>query len=446
MSTDMLELMWTMEQVLGLAPDKYSLKTSRNFATPERWLNLGQNDQMAWGEFPLKDKPPFQVKINLSELNLACGCASRKFPCYHSLGLLMLLVAQPDAFTNTTPPNWMTTWFEDQVAQAKRKQNRQSNQSTKTQSQREARRYKNLMIGLQELDLWLCDMVRNGFATLPDQSKQYWSQMADRLVDAHASELATEIREMAVIPERSPDWPEQMLRKIGRLHLLIQGFNRFEQHPPQIQADLKAAIGWLPDTTTEVGETVDDTWYVLGRRFNLSGKQKVQRTWLWGENSQRFALIFDVAYAKQSINLSLVVGTRFEGTLCFEPSLTPLRASLVAQANPMQATKPFTGNASIKSANQAFTKALTHNPWLRYFPFALQDISLNKVEDRWMLQDSEGYLLPLPEKFEQVWHLQVLAHTQPLTLFGEWNGHTFHPFTLWHGKRLLELHILGNVR
>ena len=88
-----MHILWTPEQALGLAPDRYSLKMGRTFAQPDRWSNLGCNQQAAWGEFPVSGKPPFRTRLNLAELRFDCSCFNRKFPCTHSVSLLLLLEA-----------------------------------------------------------------------------------------------------------------------------------------------------------------------------------------------------------------------------------------------------------------------------------------------------------------------------------------------------------------
>jgi uncharacterized Zn finger protein len=95
---------WTTEQVLSLAPDASSAKAGRDLAAARKWLTLGQEGQAVWGECQGSGKSPYQTQIDLSEPAFRCTCPSRKFPCKHGLGLLLLRVDQPAAFPQQTAP------------------------------------------------------------------------------------------------------------------------------------------------------------------------------------------------------------------------------------------------------------------------------------------------------------------------------------------------------
>ena len=434
-----MRILWTPEQALGLAPDKYTIKTGRTFAQPERWANLGYNHCLAWAEFPLKNKDPFQIKLQLSEARFACNCFSRKSPCTHIISLLLLFIEQPHCFTETTPPDWVDHAFSEPKANVPSLP--PANFAT-IDRQRQA----NISAGLQELDLWLADLVRSGFAVALDKPKSYWFQMADRLVDMQLGLLAGQIRQLATIPNSRPDWPEQLMAKIGRLHLLAESFNRFDSLPPAIQADLRAAVGWLPRPTPEnAGPGQPDRWHVLGRSQEQEGKQKLQRTWLWGQTHNQPAMIFQLVHGQQSPNFGLIVGTWVEADLAFYPGSVPLQAQLKEQRQRGQSTHFVKGFNTLKAGLTAYTQAITANPWLSPFPLALTRMRLEQRAKQWFLRDEAGYALPLSPTFSHGWHLLALSQGQTLALFGEWDGQHFQPLSVWHEGCLLELHILGGV-
>ena len=441
-----MHVIWTTEQVLGLAPDKYSLKTSRSFASAERWVALNHNHQAVWGEFSIKDKPPYLTTVNLSPLALSCTCTTRKFPCNHSLSLLLLLVERPEAFLGAEPPEWVNTRWAAELTDVPSKSGLSEFTASSLQVRQIKRRQASIVAGLQDLDLWLRDMVRHGLAAVQNKPKSYWTQMADRLIDAQAGEVAREIRLMATIPGDGPDWPEQLLRKIGRLHLLIQGFKNFEALAPTTQVDLRAATGWFPKAEEVAFKTnVVDRWQVLGKQLVQEKKQQVLRTWLWGVEGNKPALITHLSYGRNSLDTSLVVGTMIEAELGYYPGAVPLRAHLVACNDVSQSQTYIKGYPSIKAATHAYAQAITANPWLPHFPMPLQAVVVQNSNKRWVLCDSEGYTLPLPKKFEHGWHLQALSRGGTLSLFGEWDGHHFQPLSLWQDKKVLELRILRGV-
>ena len=103
-------LRWTPEHVIALAPDAASAKAAHGVARPGQWPTRGQNDRALWGECQGSSGAPYQISIDPSEPAFKCSCPSRKFPCKHILGLL-LLAAQPDAVPMDQPPAWVNEWL-----------------------------------------------------------------------------------------------------------------------------------------------------------------------------------------------------------------------------------------------------------------------------------------------------------------------------------------------
>ena len=174
-----MHVVLTTEQIAGLAPSNYFLKTSRGFAAIEKWLSLHRDKYAAWGEFPVNQKPPIQTSLMLDRLAFNCSCASRRFPCSHGLGLLFLLAEQPNAFSQSRPPSWVTDWLD---RHQKRLDERQRRETAVAPPHRRDKQLAHIQAGLAELELWLNDLVRNGLAAVRRKPAQYWTQMANRLV------------------------------------------------------------------------------------------------------------------------------------------------------------------------------------------------------------------------------------------------------------------------
>ena len=58
---------------------------------------------------------------------------------------------------------------------------------------------------------------------------------------------------------------------------------------------------------------------------------KVQRTWLWGKQTQQKALILNFAHGSQPLDTSLVPGSCINAELVFFESAYPLRAIVKSQ-------------------------------------------------------------------------------------------------------------------
>jgi|LSQX01.2.fsa_nt_gb hypothetical protein len=439
-----VSLTWTTEQVLALAPDAASAKAGRELATPRKWVSLGRDRQSAWGLCQGSGKSPYQTQIDLGEPAFRCSCPSRKFPCKHSLGLFLLLAAQPEAFPEQTPPAWVTEWLE---ARAKRAEQRAAKSTRKeepadpaAQERRAARRESRVAAGLQELDLWLCDLVRSGLASAQGKPPAFWEGIAARLVDAQAPGLARLVRDLSSLPASGTGWQERLLERLSLIYLLIEGYRRIDTLPAETQADLRSLIGWTQSQETLLAEPgLSDHWAILGQRIEQEEHLRVQRTWLQGTESGRPAMILHFAHGTAPLDTSLVPGTCFNGEVVFFPGAYPLRALIKSRegaAEPLQAMGP---GQTIASAAEARAAALARNPWISRFPVLLETVVPTYREGTWVLRDTEGSLLPLHPRFDRGWQLLALSGGYPLALFGEWEEDHFLPLSAWADSVFLGL-------
>ena len=81
---------WTTETVLTLAPDPASAKAGQGLASARKWASLGSGEGLIWGECQGSGASPYQTKCDLSGPAFSCSCPSRKFPCKHGLGLMLI--------------------------------------------------------------------------------------------------------------------------------------------------------------------------------------------------------------------------------------------------------------------------------------------------------------------------------------------------------------------
>ena len=249
------------------------------------------------------------------------------------------------------------------------------------------------------------------------------------------------------MPAQDPNWPEALLRRLGRLFLLIQGFKQLDQLDPAVQADLQTAVGWLSrEMTSDPDMERHDQWHVVGQQVEQSGRRQIQQIWLWGEQSNKPAQIIQVTHGRRHVDHSLVVGAVLEARLRYFASAAPLRAQILERYRMTQPRRPVAGFASNQAAMTAYSQTLALNPWLRRFPVASDALIPTFDGQRWLLQDEEGHILPLPTRFKHGWHLRALSGGGLIFLFGEWDGRQLTPFSVWSDGRYLPLHILRGVQ
>lgn len=427
---------WTPNQALTLAPDAAAAKAAQSLASARLWTGLGQSPDALWGLCQGSGKDPYQTQVALAGPAFRCTCPSRKQPCKHGLGLLLLFATQPTAFPESSLPAWVSDWLADR---AKRQARATSEVAPKAPSpsddaavaRRLAQREGRIQRGIQDLDQWLRDTARRGLADLPERSLVSSEEMAARLVDAQAPGLARLVRQLAALPSSGSGWQERVAEQLGRLYLLLEGYRRQADLPPEWRAHVRSLVGWAqPQDELLAAPGVQDRWVVQGRAVELEDRLRVTRTWLWGETSQRAALVLDFTAPGQPIEIDLVPGTIVPATLVFYPGPVPLRA-LVKSHDAAEPLTGWTGQATLAAAQVAYGAALAQDPWLERWPVALESVWPHITEDQQWIQDSAGSIWPLAPAFAAPWELLALSGGRPIGVFGEWNGRALLPLAAW---------------
>jgi uncharacterized Zn finger protein len=104
----------TFEQIVAMAPDAAAAAAGKNLSAAKHWPDLGRSAHALWGK--CQGSALYQVKVDLAEIAFNCTCPSRKLPCKHVLGLLMLAVNSPDRVALTEGPPWVDEWIQKRRA------------------------------------------------------------------------------------------------------------------------------------------------------------------------------------------------------------------------------------------------------------------------------------------------------------------------------------------
>ncbi len=415
-----------------MAPDSSSANAGRKLASAKHWENLGQSSEALWGE--CQGSALYQVKVDLSTFTIQCSCPSRKQPCKHGLGLLLLAVTIPDLVPVAEQPEWVTTWLAKRASANKRKETPKQEKSdvapSASQIKTAEKRLAQVNVGIDQLDLWLNDLVRNGLGMLETQPSKFWETQAAKMVDAQAPGIALRIRRLTALPNSSPDWPAKLLWQLGLLALLTQAFRNIDRLDPGLQEDIRWLIGWnlKEEEVIERGEHVSDEWLILGQSFEERERGQVQHTWLLGASSRRTAHVIQFAFAGTVFPERYLPGSRQQADLVYWPSLQPERALIKARSGdalPIQA--PLPGHASIAAFLDTVATMLAGMPWRESFLCVLNNITpiYEVSRDQWCVRDQYGQSLPLARG--EYWQLLALSGGWPLDFVAEWNGTTLLP-------------------
>lgn len=450
---------WTPDQVVQLAPDDSSVQAARGLAKASKWSALGRSDRALWGEIKGSGSKPYQTRVNLEEPAFKCSCPSRKFPCKHALALMMILTDSPGRVPTTDAPGWVSEWLADREKRhvqkaAKAEQKTEEAKDPQAQARRVAQREAKIKAGLQELSVWLGDLLRQGLAAVRSQPTSFWDTAAARLVDAQAPGLARQIRLLAEAANSSDNWQERLLAGIGRVHLLIQAYQRLDLLAEDVRADVRTAVGWTTakDDLLKL-PTVRDTWSVLGQIVEEEERLKARKSWLRGVQTGRFAMILEYAAGNEAFDAGLTAGIRFEADLVYYPGGRPLRALVRERFGSASQATAIAGLELISQAEAEYALAMASCPWLEQLPLSLSGVvpvcrQGQAGGGRWFLRDREGREMPLHSRRGCGWHLLAVSGGLPIAVFGEWDGEVLLPmsaasegrfFAISHGEERLPM-------
>lgn len=422
----------TREAVLALAPDAAAASAGLKLAKPGIWRNLGQDNAALWGE--CQGSTLYHVKVDRASHSVACSCPSRKFPCKHGLGLLLLAALDPPSLPTSAPPEWVAAWLAKRAqAQTTKMDKPPTITSTIPGVKRDSKKLAKARQGIAALDLWLADLIRNGLAAVETQSAPFWENQAKRLVDAQTPGLATRVRRLGAIVGASPVWPERLLGDMGKLALLTQAVARLDDLEPALRDEVTALLGWTltQDEVTERGEVVSDEWLILGQWDDDSDDRVLaQRSWCYGLRSHRSALVLQFSVFGRQLPQMIAPGHAFHGDLRFWPGTAPVRARIdsgLEDAFPLQGVLPDFTTVTEFLANMAHS--LARQPWQDRFLCRLHAVVpiCDAGGARWLVRDAAGLALPLDGG--QHWRLLALSGGNPIDFVGEWHGAALLPLS-----------------
>lgn len=441
---------WTTQRVEQLAPDATAVKAAQGVAKPAKWRNLGRNERVVWGECQGSGDKPYQVRVDVEDVAYKCSCPSRKLPCKHTLGLLLMLAggARLDA---AEPPEFVAEWTANRAKRAEKQAEKQADKPDKppdaaAQQRRIEKREARIDSGMEQLEVWLEDLVLQGLAAAHVQPHSFWEQMAARLVDAQAPGLARRVRELGERAAAAHDWQPVLLAGLARLRLLVDAHRRVDSLPGPLAAEVRTAVGWTQTQETLLEKPgVRDHWQVVGRRQTESDTLRTQHTWLLGRDSARIALVLEFAVGSAPLPAGFAMGQVLDAELVFfegEPELRALVKTRTAVL-PVSAELPFARDVATMQSELA--AGLAANPWLERQPTVLGPVVPCMDGARCVFVDAAGRSVPLEARSRHAWPLVAFASGEPLAVFGEWDGYAFDPISISRSGALCVPVALGKL-
>jgi SWIM zinc finger len=438
----------------SLAPDDSTLKRAEALANPRKWIFVERDDRALWGECSGNDGAPYRAVVDMNGPAYKCSCPVKRFPCKHALALLLLASENnPTHFGKNPPPQYVTEWIDArdrrQAAKAAPRTEEQIAKSEASKSKNWSERLDLMRDGVDDLQNRLLDILREGLAALEQAPPQYFQDFAARMVDAKLGGLSKRIKSWASFKTNYPeDWYERLLDEMGSLYLMTKAFKNFERLNEGLQNEIVAQMGVAQKKEDLLSqEGLKDDWMVLGQIEKAEDDNLTSRkVWLRGRASGKTVLVLDFAFGGMGFGSAWLNGYTYRTEVVFYPSAYPLR--VVTKA--IESAQPFAqlvGYQDFIHFFDAYSTALSLNPWLSVYPALLAQVTPVFSEGVFFLIDKHKKILPLMKNTEGAvsahtdlgWKLLALSGGKPISVFGEWNGRAFSPLSVFSEGRLVSV-------
>jgi hypothetical protein len=425
----------TEEQILTLAPDESSKKAGKDLANPSKWVSKGVNEKALWGECQGSGSKPYQTQIDLNNIAFKCSCPSRKFPCKHGLGLLLLYARQTTAFNILDTPPWVADWLSKRVDKLEKKETKEDKPIDEAaQAKRKQARQLKVEDGIAELRLWIRDIIRNGIASIPEKGLSMFDNMAKRMVDAQAPGLANMVRQLSEVSFFEEDWQSKFLDRLLSIFLVLEGYKNQVNLSPLLQQDIRSLVGFTQNQEElKAHSAINDTWLILSKQVTEVDNITTERNWLYGKLTNQYALVLQFIVRGQGAQHLLTAGMYVQAALIYYPSILPLRAIIQHQIAGSSA-ETYSGFENWDAITLAETNYNSVLPVRGERPFIIIQVKPIRFKQLWWLQDAEQKMMRMKNEQKIIWKLLALSGGNPLDMVVIGKEDQFEPVGVWHNK------------
>ncbi|TAD97338.1 MAG: SWIM zinc finger family protein [Bacteroidetes bacterium] len=436
---------WTEEQVRSFSPDDASTKAGKGLAKEKSWVSFGiAENQALWGECQGSGKNPYRTQIDLANIAFKCTCPSRKFPCKHGLGLMFLYANQPESVPVAELPNWVEEWIGKRQGNAQKSQEKASKPvDEKAKNKRADQRLEKVNQGIEELRLWISDLIRSGIMSAPEKNISFWENFAKKMIDAQAKGLATRVQKLGKIAFYKDGWQSELLDQLSEMYLLTESFKNISTLPENLQTDIKNQIGWTQDQN-ELKETqgIRDIWAVLAKENEVEDNLLIEKYWFYGANTKQFALFLQFTlknpYVAASKNLAIPIGASLDAEIVYFPSSVLQRVIIKTQYDSIPAVLQTEGFKNWEQTQDFYAEVLAQNPFSESVPMIVENIKPFFEKEKWFLQDVDKQAVKLTENMPNYWKMLAISGGEFLTIFVVRKKQEILPLGFWkQGKYVI---------
>lgn len=431
-----MSLNLTEEQIIQLAPDAASVKAGKGLASPDKWVLLACSERAVWGHCQGSGKNPYQTAIDLNDIAFKCSCPSRKFPCKHGLGLLLLFASKADLFEKAEEPEWVTAWLAKREAKTEKKEQKARNEKpvdTAAQAKRQEKRHQNILNGIEDLETWMKDLVRNGLVNVPERADNLFENMARRMVDAQATGLAGRLRAIEDINFLGEEWKYELTDRLGKLYLLSESYRNLETQPEEWKEEIRTQIGY-PQSKEDVlaGEPLADQWMILHKRRRIINDLTTDTYWLYGRQSGMYAILLQFITPGSFADINLMPSCVYNGKIYFYKGVGMPRRALFQESTLTAETFIPRLCPNLKEGTATYRKAILQNPLSENIPVCIDQLQLTYRGNQFYVRDTDGDELPV--RLEEEKRMGILAVTggKPFAAFCLAEATSWELISIWY--------------
>ncbi len=423
-------MQFTEEQIVTLSPDPASLKAGQGLSSQSKWVLAANNERALWGECQGSGKLPYQTQVDIHNIAFKCTCPSRKFPCKHGLGLLLLYVKSKASFKTQDEPSWVSEWLDKR----KEKEEKKSEIAAKpvdveAQAKRADARNKKVIQGIAELQTWIKDIIKSGLLDLPNRAYEYWQLPNKRLVDAQAGGLANMVAELGNYNYFDDSWQYNVLNQLVKIYLLSEAYNNLETLPVDLQQEVKLLIGFNQNKEQLTAlEGVKDQWMVLSKNVQPLDKIVVEHNWLWGVKTKKFALFIQFYPTAQLPEQNLLPNTTIDAEVVYYPGRN--YRVLLKDWSLINSNNDLVFLQNFEAAYTIFNKSLADNPFMDEVPILIENISFIKERNSFYAVDQQGFALPVLVGIQAELHILAITGGAPVRVFMLINENSVLPLSI----------------
>ena len=303
------------------------------------------------------------------------------------------------------------------------------------QAKRQEKRHQKVLGGISDLEVWMKDLVRNGFLNVPERAYTLFDNMARRMVDAQAPGLAGRLRAMEAIDFDSESWKSDLTESMGRLYLLMQSYRNMDGLPEEWKDEIRTQIGY-PQSKDNVlaGEPVADSWLVLHKQSRKVNDINTDIYWFYGKESRLFARYLSFAVAGTFSTENWIPGSAYKGALCFYNGTGTcrralFRESVLAEENFVPACSP-----NLKQAAAVYRTAMLTNPFFEDVPLLVDDVRVARNGKDYTLLDNAGNAVRVAMPEETFIDILAITGGNPFASLVIVNGDIWELKSIWYNK------------